>query len=129
MNYQVSYEARGQYLLAHISGPYDPVDARDALKQVREQAVQTGFTRILLDAMTVSAASSEIDRYSMGEAFAALLPPPFKVAVLYATITDKFTENTAVLRGANMLVCSDKVEALAWLLADGTEEAEDDERT
>jgi hypothetical protein len=129
MKCEASYEPRGLYLRARVSGPYDPAEARALLKQTREQAIQAGFTRIFIDAMDVEAPPSEIERYSMGEVFAIMLPPPFRVAVLYAKPTgDKFMENTAVLRGADLLICGDEMEALGWLLADAGEEAADDER-
>ncbi len=117
MAYQVVCETRDQYLLARVSGPYDPAGALAGMKAIREKALQGGLTRILLDALGVSAPPTELDRYTMGEAFAAMLPPPFKVAVLYQTMADRFTENTAVLHGADIHICSDEAEALRWLLA------------
>jgi hypothetical protein len=119
MSYQVSYETRDQYLLVRVSGPYDPVGARETMKIVREKATREGFTRILLDALEVGAPATELDRYAMGEAFAAMFPPPFRIAVLYRATRDTFAQNTAVIRGADLFICSEESEALPWLLADG----------
>ncbi len=121
MDYQISYEAHEQYLLVRISGPYDPVRGGTLMKSVRETALQGRFSRILLDVSTVPAPPSEIDRYQMGMVFADLFPPPFKIAVLFTAVRDKFLENTAVIRGADMFVCADEAEAVTWLLADMTD--------
>jgi hypothetical protein len=123
MEYQISYETRGQYLLARTSGPYDPSAARDALRALRERAAQGGFTRILIDAMKVAAPMTEMHRYMMGEAFAEVLPPPFKVALLYPAMADKFAENTAVIRGADLFICNDECQAIEWLLSGGPDGA------
>ncbi len=117
MSYELSYETPGEYLIARVSGPYDPVEGRELLKGVREQARQNKLTHILLDATKVGAPSSDIDRYLMGELFADLFPVPFKVAVLFTATQDKFMENTAVVRGTSLLVCADEGEATRWLLA------------
>ncbi len=120
MNDQVAYEAKDSYLRVRVSAPYDPPVHRELLRGVREKALQCGYTRLLLDGTDVPAAPSDIDRYLLGEIFADLFPPPFKVAVVYPLQSDKFTENTAVVRGANILICRDEAEAVSWLLANNS---------
>jgi hypothetical protein len=121
MEYQVSYEARAHYLLVRVWGQYDPAGAREVFRVVREKMQQGGFTRILLDAMGVSAPPTEFERYQMGEAMADMFPPPLKLAVLYHAIGDNFAQNTALVRGADVLACTDERQALEWLLCGGPE--------
>jgi hypothetical protein len=67
----------------------------------------------------MSAPASEFDRYLAGKAIAEILGPPFKLAILYpAELINKFVEDTAVGRGADLLVSGDRREALQWLIGD-----------
>lgn len=118
MDQQLSFEARGQYLVARVSAPYDPAILRELFTAVRAKALERKFTRVLIDGTGVSLPSAEVNRYLVGETFADLFPPPFKVAALYPRMTDKFTENTAAIRGTDILICTDETEAVRWLLAD-----------
>jgi hypothetical protein len=119
MEYQVSYEVRSRYLLVRMAGRYDPVGARELFDAVRARAVEENLHHIFIHALEVGDPETELDRYLMGEAIAEMLPLPFKVAILYKPNYDKFTENAAVVRGADVLICSDPDEALQWLLEDG----------
>ncbi len=118
MDHQVSFEAKGQYLVARVSAPYDPAILRELFAAAKAKAVERKFTRVLIDGTGVSLPSAEVDRYLVGEVFADLFPPPFKVAAVYPRMTDKFTENTAAIRGTDILICTDEAEAVQWLLAD-----------
>ena len=123
--YHVAFEARRGYLLVRVRGPYDPSIAREVLGTVKQQAQAGGFTRILIDGFEIGAPARELDRFLIGEALAELLPCPFKVAFLYkAEWINKFGENTAVNRGAAVLVCSTEAKALQWLLGGAEETAE-----
>jgi hypothetical protein len=118
MDHQVSCEPKGQYLLARVSGPYDPAILRELFTIVRDKAREGKFNRILLDGSGVAPAPSEVTRYLVGEVFAELFPSPIKIAAIYLHAPDKFTENTAAIRGTNILITPDESEALKWLLAD-----------
>ena len=114
---QVTFEARERYLLVRVSGPFDVSAAREVMVTIKQQAQAGGFTHILVDALGITAPARDLDRFLVGEALAQLLPHPFKVAVLYkAEWINKFAENTAVNRGAAVLVCSQEAKALQWLL-------------
>ncbi len=117
MNVEMEFEARANYLFVRARGPSDPESVRKALMMIRDKALETGLTRLLVDARGVGAPVREFDRYLMGEAMAELLRAPFKVAFLYrAESINKFAENTAVNRGANVLIVAEEAQALDWLL-------------
>ena len=89
---------------------------KEALIQVRERASSAGLTRILVDARPIKPPESEFERYLVGKLISEHLGQPFRVAVLYPPEwINKFMEDTAVGRGASLLVCSDESEALQWL--------------
>jgi hypothetical protein len=118
MDHQVSCEPKGQYLLARVSAPYDPAILRELFAIVRDKARECKLNRILLDGSSVPLAPSDVTRYLVGEVFAEMFPPPLKIAAIYLHSPDKFAENTAAIRGTDILICPDESEALAWLLAD-----------
>jgi hypothetical protein len=87
------------------------------LTLIRDTARQTAYSRILIDASTLSPPRVDFYRFLAGQDLAALFPLPCKVAVVcQAKWITKFAENVAVNRGARVLVCADRVEALGWLL-------------
>jgi hypothetical protein len=114
---EISFQKEGNYLLVKAQGVLNPDTVREGLEDLRERAMQAGVTRILINAKEVIAPKIEFHRYLFGESMAKLLPPPLKVAVLYkAELITKFSENTAVNRGADLYICSNEIEALEWLL-------------
>ncbi len=117
MEVDMAFEERGSYLFVRAQGPSDLESVRKGLIMIRDKALEAGLRRVLVDARGVDAPAREFDRYLVGEAAAEVLRARFKVAFLYkAEKINKFAENTAVNRGANILVCADEAEALDWLL-------------
>ena len=114
---EVSFQDESRYLLVTARGKFETLAISEALRQIRAKAQQTQHSRILIDAYNLSLPETDFDRFLVGQLFAEQLPVPLKVAVVYKQewIT-KFTENTAVNRGATLFVCGDKAEALRWLL-------------
>lgn len=107
------------YLAVTVTGTLEEKAAKPVLLEIRNQALELDKTRILIDARDVSMPVTEFDRYLVGMLFVDLFGSPFRVAVLYrAELINKFTEDTAVGRGAALLVCADEDEALRWLLGD-----------
>ncbi len=116
---EVSFQEKGNYLAAQLRGELDLEALRESFMAIRDRAMQTETKLILIDAFGLSAPKNEFDRFRAGEAVAELLPLPMKVAALYrAELINKFAENTAVNRGAALLVCSDSEIALQWSLED-----------
>jgi hypothetical protein len=107
------------YLLITSKGDYDVDYITANLPKLVDIASSAKRTRILIDAFSIPPPKSEIDRFFLGQAFAAILRPPLRVALLYpAEFINKFMEDTAVNRGAFLFVSGDKDEALRWLLSD-----------
>ncbi len=119
MDVELTFQVHGDYLLVKGRGPSDLESTRKALVLIEEKARQTGLTHILIDARDVEAPRRELDRFFMGELVAELFGPRFRIAVVYqADRINKFAENTAVNRGANMLVAAEEDRAVQWLMQD-----------
>ena len=58
----------------------------------------------------------EFERFRLGEYIAKVCKGISIVSILQPQYINKFGENTAVNRGADFLVTSDRVEAQNWLL-------------
>jgi hypothetical protein len=85
---------------------------------ILREAVKSGDTRVLIDAYGVSAPKSDIDRFDAGATIAELFRGRIKLAILYPpAIINKLAEDTAVNRGADVLVVADERVALEWLFA------------
>src|SRR5262245_32992771 len=117
MQLEVSFQQERGYLLTTICGEWEPTALTKALTLIRDKAQQTASSRILLDASHFLPPKIEFHRFLAGQALAAQLPRPLKIAVLYKEEwINKFAENVAVNRGAHVFVCTEKAEALRWLL-------------
>jgi hypothetical protein len=113
----VQYQQMDEYLLVTTRGEYDVNFIEVQIPTLIDEAQTAKRTRILIDAMDIAPPKTEVDRFLVGQAFAALAP--YRVAVVYPRQwINKLTENTAVNRGLTFLVSGDKEEALRWLLAD-----------
>jgi hypothetical protein len=113
----VDIEARDGYLFMHVVGQWRLSDIQELVTMIRLEAARRGYTHVLVDMLGVSGKPSEADRFAVG--LAATSPPRghLKVAILYpADLINKLAENTAVNRGAQLLVTSDGEAALIWLL-------------
>ncbi len=95
----------------------DRATAVKALKEIHKKAIELNQHRVLIDATTASGEYWELDKYDIGVAISELFKYPFKVAAVEApeNIT-KFSEDTAVNRGASYYVAFSIEEGLEWLL-------------
>jgi hypothetical protein len=94
------------------------MNRRELATSILEEAASSGDTRVLIDAYGVSAPKSNMDRFDVGTTIAELFRGRIKVAILYPpAIINKLAENTAVNRGADLLVVGDEKVALEWLFA------------
>ena len=113
----VSFQHEQSHLVATVCGEWEPTAITEVLTLIRDKAQQTASSRILIDAFNLRPPSIEFYRFLAGQDLAVLFPFSLKVAVLgRAEQITKFGENVAVNRGARVLVCSEKTEALRWLL-------------
>ena len=109
------FEEKDTHLLVVVSGQWLRDSIKQAISEVGDSARQRGFSKILIDARNLSAPKSDFERFLAGEEI-ALQWRGLKAAFLYPEERiKKFTENTAVNRGAVIIVLSDMDEALKWL--------------
>src|SRR5262245_28843792 len=106
---QLSYRREHGYLRVVCRGDFPLRPYVDLLTAIRAEATRMGESRILVDAFAVSAPASGLDRFWFGSAVAELFyAADFKVALLVPSDRiDKLGENTAVNRGARLLVVGD----------------------
>lgn len=113
-----------QYLTIEAIGPWKPTvhywnldRMKELIDLVTEYCQTLRYDRVLLDVTTVPGEPEAFDRFHIGLYIAHVMPGCPRVAVLArpASIT-KFGENTAVNRGASLLVTGDSDEAITWLL-------------
>jgi hypothetical protein len=115
---QISSRPDAGYLRVTCHGDFPSQPYRDMLLAIRDGATRAGRSRILVDAFAVGAPAREFDRFWFGSAVAELFHGgEFKVALLVSSDpVDKLGEDTAVNRGARLLVVGDEEAALAWLM-------------
>lgn len=111
-----TYLSQEECIEVLCSGPYSLSPIKKVIQEVSFEAREKGIYRILFNGLYVEEPKSEADRYMVGLELATYFRPPIKVAILYPQqFITKFAENTAVNRGAKVLVTSDRNEALNWL--------------
>jgi len=116
MNVEISFIEEDNYLYVKTRGSIVSSDIAEGMAQVKEKVSQSGYRHILIDAFEITPPQKEFDKFLFGKTAAEIFPMPFKIAVLYKKeFTNKFSENTAVNRGARLFISSDKDEALRWL--------------
>jgi len=118
MKTQISFQVHAEYLKIVLCGEFPSTTYRELLESMRDQASRSGHTRLLIDAMGVTAPLKELSRFFVGEAVADIFKHNYRVAALYRPeLINKFVENVAVNRGTQFLVVGDETVALQWLLS------------
>ena len=118
MELGLSIEERDNYLLIQVEGEWTRDSIKLGMEDVAREAKERGYTHILLDIRKLSTPKKSFYRFLAGEYAAEVWSDPVKlrVAVFRNEVIDKFGENAAKNRGADLIVVSDIDEALAWLL-------------
>lgn len=112
----LSYQETDDYLSVSIIGEWTSDDTTRVIDEIAREARARHHTRIFIDARLLSKSRNDYDRYIAGEHIAKAWRH-LKVAILArAEMINKFTENTAVNRGADIIVLSDIHQALSWLM-------------
>jgi hypothetical protein len=120
MSLSVSYKRTPHYLIVEFA-PSMAFWRLDNMKRVvdlvNRQCHELGYERVLLDLTPVAGEPAYLDRFRIGVYIAEVMPgrPRFAVLARHQSI-NKFGEDTAVNRGAVMLVTHDRIEAITWLL-------------
>ncbi len=113
----VSVSISGDLVRIVLDGETPGGEARDLLLTILDVAERSGKTKVLVNALAVSAPMSEMERYFVGELVAAVFPPKYKIALVYRQEhINKFMENVAVNRGAFLNVVGSEAAATSWLL-------------
>ncbi len=103
-------------LFVSPSEPYGFETYKAAMNQAVRLCLQNGLHRILADIRSFEGCIPAIDKYELGVHLAQILGSRIKLAILARTcIIDRLGENSAVNRGAQVLVTDDMTQALRWL--------------
>lgn len=116
MNIQLSFEVFDEYLKIILSGgnPYN--DIAEILTTIKRLAEENNRQRIFIEAIDIIT-PSEMQKFHIGELGSGVLTSGIKVAVFSRReYVNKFMENVAVNRGAQLYVAGSKQAALSWLL-------------
>jgi hypothetical protein len=117
METEISFSVLESHLLVSLAGKYPALELKELLTQIRNKADDCQRTEILIDAILIEAPRSEMERYVVGEMFAALFRTDQRIAVVYRPeLINRFAENVAVNRGAQLAVFDSVASALPWLL-------------
>lgn len=118
MALKLTHERLENYLFVRVEGEWTEKAIQQAIDDVAEVAQTHGHTRVLVDALNLSAPSTELKRYLAGEHIAKTWRG-LQVAVAYPKELDTgFTQVTAANRGAQMAVFWDLESAERWLMND-----------
>ena len=117
-SFNVEFREMGQYLLAEVSGGMVFFEnGAELIDLLESESKKRGYNLLLIDALRVGPPESEIVRFELGVYASEKFSPGLKVAAVYPQeLINKFTEDTAVNRGAIIIVVGSREEALEWLL-------------
>lgn len=105
------------YLFIHMTGWFEDRAIIERVHYIRDKSREFGAKRVLVDTQDVQGRLRDFDRWYAGLEFALTMPGSPRVAVLaLAKNINKFGENVAVNRGADLLVTHDRDEAVTFLL-------------
>lgn len=119
MDTQIAFEPKEGYLRVIIHGPYPSTAYPALLRSILDESSKRDDTRVLMDCLGLPAPPSEMARFNLGVAIAELFGGRFRIAILYPReLINKFTEDAAANRGANVLVTGEEGAAMRWLLGE-----------
>lgn len=112
----VVFQVLPHYVLARVTGAWDPRRAGGAIDEVAAHCNAHGLTRILVDGTGIETPIPIADRYDLATRFAAV-GARMRMALLMSTdnMFSKTFENTATNRGTQVLTTDSRAAALAFL--------------
>ena len=114
---ELSFKETFDYLSITATGPWTESEIPWQLELIKDKAEVSGYTKLFLDSRPLDLPKHEMTKLSTGENIAQFFPAPFKMAILdLPEKINRFVENVAVNRGANLMVFSNHETALKWLL-------------
>lgn len=119
MALDVSIHEEPGYLVIAVEGDYEIGDMKRMIQGLMVESEKRGFDRALVDISKIEGPIKQFDRFLIGQHAAELWRPRLRVAVVYrAEEINRFTEEVATSRGANMRIFPDVESALHWLMED-----------
>ena len=116
MHLTADHAFRDGYFWIAVAGRWDLGDAYGLVELIRRETDLAGVDRALADLRNVDGPVPGLDRFFAGKHVATVLGARVRLAVIARPeMIDKLGENTAVNRGARILVSGTEAEALAFL--------------
>lgn len=119
MSLTIRSEIHARYLKLTVTGEWELLEVLKLIATAGAMCQSAQRSRVLVDMRGVEGEPSDADRIWAGKQTALALGREMKVAVVTrAERINKLAENTAVSRGARLLVAPTEQEAVAWLQED-----------
>lgn len=117
--YELTFEARGDYLYAFVTGPEDTLEITKAFwTEVHSQAMALGLRKILVEEDFPNQLFA-IEMYYVGKYLTELFTPEFKIAHVDRSLSDlhlnRYGESMAEDAGIDAGVFNRIEDALDWL--------------
>ena len=107
---------KGDYLFVEVGEPYSLDLLMSTIHDVADHCQKENLNKVLIDLRKMEGSPNIFDRYRIGIEIVKAWGSKIKVAVLARLgVVNRMAENTAVNRGAKLLVTFDKKTALTWL--------------
>ena len=100
---------KGDYLFVEVSEPYSLDLFMSTIRDVADHCRKDNLNKVLIDLRKMDGGLNILDRYRIGIEIAKAWGSKIKVAVITKpSIVNRMTENTAVNRGAKLMVTFDE---------------------
>lgn len=104
------------YMRVDVEGEYEFEVMVDMIKKVHAQRTEKSIKRVLVVLTAMKGTAPTMDVYRFGEMAAEMTSDARAAAVVNESQHDRFFDDVAFNRGANVGVFTDEEEALRWLM-------------
>jgi hypothetical protein len=119
MGLDITITEKSGCLFIRAAGHYSLENMKDLFATIVSKSEERGYNHVLLNTNAVAGSIPELDRFLLGEHAASLWRPKLKMAIVSQPENiNKFAENVAVNRGANLQILDDDEKALEWLIGE-----------
>ena len=119
MDLDITITEKSGCLFIRAAGYYSLENMKDLFATIVSKSEECGYNHVLLNTNEVAGSIPELDRFLLGEHAASLWRPKLKMAIVSQPENiNKFAENVAVNRGANLQILDDDEKALEWLIGE-----------
>ena len=119
MALDVSIHEEPGYLVIGVEGSFEIGDMKKMIQALVVESKKRGHDRALVDISRVEGPIKQFDRFLIGQHAAENWRAGLRVAVVYrAGEINRFAEEVATSRGANLRVVPDVQSGLHWLMED-----------